>query len=479
MSELSNLLRQRLGVQPGAQINGAENNGAGVHPDADTLTAYSEQLLPTAERQQVVKHLSTCGECREILALSQAEVPDAAVQTVLKPAPVSLWRKLLSPAFGIAGVVAAMALIAVVVLQLPHKSGQPNQEAKVAPAQTSDQNTAAQPQPAAPVSAQPEAARSFSGQEAAPLRAKQPETVAGLAAMNKPSVLPNKTAAARQSASAPVQPVFTAELKKQDFVNRAFLESMNGNGFVGDQGGNDLPSAPQPARSEARFNVNTPGQIPNFYDIPANAASSKSSLVVLTPTPPPDHAGFAFGKIVKKGAHGVFSRTLGSAPAISSSTLTTNAMSLAPRLADTTKAEPGAMAAAPPVESAGLAGSGSFTARSRPSLSTAETTAANWKVADGKLLKSFGQSAWEEAHTPAAFQFTSVSAHGGEVWAGGANAGLIHSYDGGNTWNMVRLGEAASGAIVSILFAGNNVQIKTSDDQSWSSADGGKSWVKN
>jgi hypothetical protein len=473
MPDLSNLLRQRLGAQPNA-----ENNGVGVHPDADTLTAYSEQLLPVAERQQVLKHLSACGECREILALSQAELPELALQPVLKPAPVSLWRKLFSPAFGIAGLVAAMALIAVVVLQLPHRSGQPNQEAKVAPAQTSDQNTAAQSQPAAPAPVQPEAARSSSGQEVDALRSKRAETVAGLAAMNKPSVLPNKVASTRQAAPAPVQPVFTAELKKQDFVNRAFLESTDR--YVSGQDSNDLSSAPQPATSsEARFNVNAPGQMPNFYDIPANAANSKSSLVVLTPTPPPDHSGFAFGKIVKKGAHGVFSRTLGSAPAISSSTLTTNAMSLAPRLSDTTKAEPGAMAAAPPAENAGLAGSGSFTARSRPSLSTAETTAATWKVADGKLLKSFGQSAWEEAHTPAAFQFTTVSAHGGEVWAGGANAGLIHSYDGGNTWNMVKLGEAASGAIVSILFAGNNVQIKTSDDQSWSSADGGKSWTQN
>lgn len=154
-------------------------------------------------------------------------------------------------------------------------------------------------------------------------------------------------------------------------------------------------------------------------------------------------------------------------------------MIAAPRFSDTTKAE-SAVAAAPAKSDAGeFAASGALSAPARRSLSSAETAAATWKVAEGKLLKAFGQSAWEEAHTPAAFQFTAVSAHGGEVWAGGTNAGLIHSYDGGNTWNMVKLGEAASGAIVSILFAGNNVQVKTSDDQSWSSADGGKSWTQN
>src|SRR5437588_5960831 len=155
MSELSNLLRQRLGAP-----NSAEANGAGVHPDADTLTAYTEQLLSAAERQQVLKHLSACGECREVLALSQAEVPEVAMQPILKPAPVSLWRKLFSPAFGLAGAVAAMALIAVLVLEIPQKSGQQqtNKEARVAP--SSEQKTASEPKPA-----QPDTVTAFSGQE--------------------------------------------------------------------------------------------------------------------------------------------------------------------------------------------------------------------------------------------------------------------------------------------------------------------------
>ena len=43
MPELSNLLRQRLAA--------TENGGAPAHPDADTLTAYVEQSLAAAERQ--------------------------------------------------------------------------------------------------------------------------------------------------------------------------------------------------------------------------------------------------------------------------------------------------------------------------------------------------------------------------------------------------------------------------------------------
>src|SRR5215467_10646826 len=196
MPELSNLLRQRLGAQ-----NNAEGNGTHVHPDADTLTAFAEQLLPAPERQQVLTHLAACGDCREVLALSQVELPAAMTQPVLSPAPVPLWRKLFSPAFGVAGLVAGMALIAVLVLQMPHKSGQQSQEAKVAPTPISDQKSAAQPASAAPV--QPETARSFSGQEADAAgrdkdRLRPAGTVAGLAAMDKTAPLPNKIASTKQ-----------------------------------------------------------------------------------------------------------------------------------------------------------------------------------------------------------------------------------------------------------------------------------------
>src|SRR5207245_9753246 len=95
-----------------------------VHPDADTLTAYVEKSLSATERQAVIAHLSVCGPCREVVVLSQPELSELATQTVLAPTPVSPWRRLLRPAFGLAASVAAMAIIAVLVLQLPQKSTQ-------------------------------------------------------------------------------------------------------------------------------------------------------------------------------------------------------------------------------------------------------------------------------------------------------------------------------------------------------------------
>ena len=116
MPELPNLLRQRLAA--------TETGETQAHPDADTLTAYMEQSLPPAESKTVVAHLSVCEPCREVVALSQALMAQPETQTVLAPAPVARWRRLLTPVFGAAASMAAMAVIAVMVLQLPQKNSQ-------------------------------------------------------------------------------------------------------------------------------------------------------------------------------------------------------------------------------------------------------------------------------------------------------------------------------------------------------------------
>ncbi len=54
---------------------------AGPHPDADVLSAFSEQRLRGAERESVLAHLAACGDCREIVAL--AAPPQAAAAGVV------------------------------------------------------------------------------------------------------------------------------------------------------------------------------------------------------------------------------------------------------------------------------------------------------------------------------------------------------------------------------------------------------------
>jgi len=57
----------------------------GSHPDADVLTAFSEDSLTPAERRHVSEHLASCAECREVLFLAQPEPKQ--VSTVVKALP--------------------------------------------------------------------------------------------------------------------------------------------------------------------------------------------------------------------------------------------------------------------------------------------------------------------------------------------------------------------------------------------------------
>src|SRR5260370_26075635 len=75
MPELPQIVRERLKASP----------SPGIHPDADVLTAFGEQLLPESERALVLDHLSRCGDCREVIALALpvSEAADvAAARTV-------------------------------------------------------------------------------------------------------------------------------------------------------------------------------------------------------------------------------------------------------------------------------------------------------------------------------------------------------------------------------------------------------------
>jgi photosystem II stability/assembly factor-like uncharacterized protein len=107
-----------------------------------------------------------------------------------------------------------------------------------------------------------------------------------------------------------------------------------------------------------------------------------------------------------------------------------------------------------------------------------ETSAGSWKVDGGKLYKFADSGAWMEAYPSSeGVDFTVVRSHGSDIWAGGSNAALLHSRDGGATWERVTLGASATGTITAIEARGANILVKSSSGQSWSSPDGGKSWT--
>jgi photosystem II stability/assembly factor-like uncharacterized protein len=486
MPELSNLLRQGLSQA---------QNGASAHPDADTITAYVEQSLPAGERQTVVAHLAVCEPCREVVALSQP-LPELAVQPVLQPAPVSTWRRLLSPAFGLVSAVAAMAIIAVAVLQLPHNASQkpvPSQQAQVtAPAdQPANQSDPSQPQTAAqnstPQTAEQKATvpAGSAGKSYAPamqLDESRSAAVANRAGIqsaprrDEPSGLTAANAITAPPTPLPARsPALTAGLKK-DYVNTDFFANSAGADNVVLETQNKAASAaPQPQGVPAAKTFTAGNKITNFADLPANT-SDKNQQRLLSPL----RIGCTVcTKMAQATAHTLHLRAI--TPAIHGSSLGTSALGGLGMFSNTLqKDQPSEVSAAPAkAETSGLASSealsfsalgGSNYAASPDSLLTA------WRVAGGKLMKSSGQ-AWEDAYPAAAIEFSCVTSRGKDVWAGGKNTVLIHTRDGGATWETIKLGDTASGTIVSILAGASNVQVKTSDNQLWLSSDGGKNWT--
>jgi len=85
----------------------------GMHPDAESLTAFAEQVLPAAEREEILAHMSTCGRCREVVFLAQQAAEEdqpeplaAAVDAPTKPRTSWLnWRWAWIPAAACAGLI--------------------------------------------------------------------------------------------------------------------------------------------------------------------------------------------------------------------------------------------------------------------------------------------------------------------------------------------------------------------------------------
>jgi hypothetical protein len=69
----------------------------GFHPDAESLSAFSEQVLNERERAEVLAHLAVCGRCRQVVALAReaadADDKTAAARPRKTIAPDAWWKQ--------------------------------------------------------------------------------------------------------------------------------------------------------------------------------------------------------------------------------------------------------------------------------------------------------------------------------------------------------------------------------------------------
>jgi hypothetical protein len=113
----------------------------GAHPDAESLTAFAEQLLSGAEREQILAHMAACSRCREVVFFTQQMMePEklasvTAPQESLRPSPrgwFSGWRWVWVPVGALAGFVG----FAVVQHLRSGDISQPQMAQNVAPPET-------------------------------------------------------------------------------------------------------------------------------------------------------------------------------------------------------------------------------------------------------------------------------------------------------------------------------------------------------
>jgi hypothetical protein len=462
MPELSNLVRQRLGARPAPP----------THPDADTLTAYVEQVLPSGERNQVVEHLAACSFCRDIVDLSVPELPEKTMVQDL-PVPSRFWK------FGLrwAGALAVIVIAVTLVLERPGTRQRAQGPVTAAPHTDSDNSQKA----AEPVGTEKPPVLTSSGPSQT-RSAGLPVNTQPLArvANQHPAVAPPPVPVVMREDIGASQNLKDVSQFSYNSAVSGILEpssklqkpaSLQKNGFVN----NGLFTAAEHSYASS-YNEARQEQA----KAEAERAKKESSLALAAP--PADSEQ-------DTSSHKGFLRKAFPVGPITASVLNTVKLATvgAPSGADARASDRSSFAPTPvrPPISQGSVARTTTTITHGPTDSRRAKTASSepeqlhWRVQDGKLVNSSDLNQWHEASYPQSdeIQFKVVQAQGHEVWAGGTNGTLVHSWDGGVDWQKLNLGDAASGDIEKISLSGGDVQVKTSNGQHLISRDGGKTWA--
>src|SRR5438105_457083 len=108
--KIPRIIRERL--QTATAVNATE------HPEANLLSAFSENLLRADERDRVLQHLATCAACRQVVALAAVSRGEREPLFVTERRP-QRWKILRWTALGASA--AAMVAVVAVYQQKPRR----------------------------------------------------------------------------------------------------------------------------------------------------------------------------------------------------------------------------------------------------------------------------------------------------------------------------------------------------------------------
>jgi hypothetical protein len=421
-------------------------------------------------------HLAICAECREVVSLSLPQEPELAVVRELTPR-----RRLWLLGLRGAALAACLTIVTVLAIKAPWSDrptpGNQGVTTKVPPAPSTSDNAVSSQAVLTKSggSAKPEFSATDSRAVSAPRSVELKKTLAS----------PPPARRASEASSAPsLSYVNTTRCGADGESNCVNAKVINNLVAADSASAAQPPAGPAPIAATAfrASSVTAAGAPTNLLDDMKLADGQPGAL------PPP-------ASTLRKH-NGVVSR-LRTIPPILVDTLTTKALGYNGSYALGTKkpmsnssglvsrnsvisSEKDTGAGAP---IATLRESEAFTASARsapvPAMSYAAESVqpTQWKVTGGKLWKSSAND-WQDAYPQReGLEFFSVVSRGNDVWAGGSRTTLLHSRTAGVDWERVKLADGASGSIIQISVEGLHVVVKTSDQQTWISQDGGKIWA--
>ncbi|MDE3135200.1 MAG: hypothetical protein KGL59_01380 [Acidobacteriota bacterium] len=433
MEQLPKIVRERLRAGQAAD-----------HPDPNLLTAFAENSLSEAERLPVVKHLSRCAECREVVMLATNAADSGAPEATSPAGEVAAVQIRSRPWFQMpvvrwAALAACVGLAAILVIRHEWKQTTPSETNLAA---NNDANRVARTPPPAPAEA---------------------ESRQSLAKAQKPVGGP--------AGKAKAFPVLSASAARPRAKRRA-MSSAGRSGSVGREGRElasssalQITSRPLNASKGApaaavNGGTGSAGGVPGKQAMPAMAdAVAGGSASSSTPAGQSQSAR----RVETEGAADVFN-----SPDFQPKPVVQSVPSAGAPTGVVGGALPGPAVNAPPVSLKKVA----------------STNPPQWTLSsDGVLERSTDSGkTWTKADFGNRSRFRALSATGFEVWAGGADGLLFHSSDGGAHWTQIHLvanGIPLTSTITHIDFTdAQHGRLTTNTGETWLTTDAGHTWQR-
>jgi len=448
------------------------------HPDANLLTAFTEQSLTAAERDHIVEHLARCGECREVVSLA---LPPQFESQPLAEHGVNWfqWTLFGGSALRWAAVAAGLVLIASIgTLQYRRQQGRES-ASNVSEAKPAIATPAQSSQPAS------QAALPEAGAREDKLAALRPQTdlTENKRARSEGTIaLPraNSAVAGRGAIGGPVVRSAPSQILNLAPRHDSVL------------GGTPAPTAAKqnPVPAAAPQTVIVGGAVQtleaqsNTVEVTGQSAPQSQIQGQLIQNETAKQSADRVGKAKAASAQPSLAMA---PPSLHSEPILMNGLA-APRW---TISASGALQRSfdggQTWQEVNVAANDSaLDRRQKAQMMTVEVQADSTSEAQSETQPEAKKQARSKdkpsASGPISFRFLSVSSNAAEVWAGGSGGALYHTTDAGNSWTRVlpsATGINLTGDIVSVQFSDPRIgTVTTSTGEVWTTPDAGHTWQK-